>query len=47
MDLLAFVVLLAVVGILAITCGADSQPGDCRPWWPAIPGEDGHPQHRA
>ncbi len=47
MELLAFVVLLAVVGILAITFGSDSRPSDCRPWWPGMPGEDGYPQHHA
>ncbi len=47
MELLAFVMLLAVVGILTITCGSDSWPSDCRPWWPVMPGEDGFPQHHA
>ncbi len=48
MELLAFITLVLLVGVLAVTCGSDSRPiEDRRPWWPGMPGEDGYPQHHA
>ena len=47
MELLAFVLLLVVVGILAITRGSGSRPNsDDRIWWPGFPA-DVYPQQHA